>query len=163
MTKLLNAKLSIDDKKKIVCKNRKAKFNYFLLESLEAGIVLKGTEVKSLRDSKGSLEESFARLEKDEVYLYNCHISPYEFGNRNNEDPKRVRKLLLHRGEIERLRGKTEQKGLSLIPVLIYFKGGKAKVELFLAKGKKNYDKRDSIKKREADREIERASREKYK
>ncbi len=155
-----NNKSSTGEKKKIVCQNRKAKFNYFLLESLEAGIVLKGTEVKSLRDSKGSLEDSFARLEKDELYLYNCHISPYEFGNRNNEDPKRVRKLLLHRGEIERLRGKTEQKGLSLIPVLIYFKGGKAKVELFLAKGKKNYDKRDDIKKREADREIERASRE---
>jgi SsrA-binding protein len=158
-----NVKLSADDKKKIVCQNRKAKFNYFLLESMEAGIVLKGTEVKSLRDSKGSLEDSFARLEKDEVYLYNCHISPYEFGNRNNEDPIRVRKLLLHRGEIERLRGKTEQKGLSLIPVLIYFKGGKAKVELVLAKGKKNYDKRDNIKKREADREIERASRERNK
>ena len=158
-----NKKSSVDDKKKIVCRNRKAKFNYFLLESLEAGIVLKGTEVKSLRNSKGSLEDSFARLEKDEVFLYNCHISPYEFGNRNNEDPKRIRKLLLHKGEIERLRVKTEQRGLSLIPVLIYFKRGKAKVELVLAKVKKHYDKRDDIKKREANREIERASREKYK
>ncbi|MEW6086730.1 MAG: SsrA-binding protein SmpB [bacterium] len=146
-----------DDKKKIVCRNRKAKYNYFLLEAVEAGIVLKGTEVKSLRQGKGSLEDGFARLEKDEVYLYNCHISPYEYGNRYNEDPKRVRKLLLHRAEIERLRGKTEQRGLTLIPVMLYFKNGKIKVELALARGKKNFDKRDDIKKREADREMERA------
>lgn len=151
---------SLEDKnRKIVCLNRKAKFNFFLLESLEAGIVLKGTEVKSLRHSKASLDDSFAMLEKGQVYLYNCHISPYEYGNRYNEDPKRVRKLLLNKAEIERLKGKTEQKGLALIPVSIYFKNGKAKIELTLAKGKKNFDKRDDIKKREADREMERSQR----
>ncbi|MFH1288379.1 MAG: SsrA-binding protein SmpB [bacterium] len=155
---------SLEDKnKKIVCLNRKAKFNFFLLEFLEAGIVLKGTEVKSLRHSKASLDDSFAMLEKNEVYLYNCHISPYEYGNRYNEDPKRVRKLLLHKSEIEWLRGKTEQRGLTLVSTSLYFKNGKAKVELALAKGKKHFDKRDDIKKREAGREMERAQRNRYK
>lgn len=136
---------------KPVCLNRKARFNFFLLESLETGIVLKGAEVKSLRCNRASLDDSFAVVERDGVYLYNCHI--------DSEDPKRTRKLLLHKAEIERLRGKTERKGLTLIPVSIYFKNGKAKIELALAKGKKVFDKRDDIKKREAEREMGKAKR----
>jgi len=147
---------------KVVCENRKARHDYFILETHEAGMVLTGTEVKSLRAGKGNLKDSFARVENAEVWLHNMHISPYEQGNRFNHEPKRPRKLLMHKGEIMRLLGKTREKGLALVPLKVYFKNGKAKVELALVKGKKLYDKREDIAKREARREIERATRGKY-
>ncbi|MFH1562018.1 MAG: SsrA-binding protein SmpB [Nitrospirota bacterium] len=145
---------------KVICSNRKARYEYEILETFEAGISLKGTEVKSLRNSQANLTDSLARVEKGEVFLFNCHISQYPFGNIANHEPTRVRKLLLKRQEINRLIGKTQEKGLTLIPLRIYFKRGKAKVELGLAKGKKLYDKREVIKKREHDQEIRRAMKE---
>lgn len=142
---------------KIAATNRQARYNYHILESLEAGIELKGTEVKSLREGKASLKESFARIDDEEIFLYNCHISPYEFGNIANVEPMRKRKLLLHKNQIRHLSGSVSQKGMTLIPLKIYFKGGLAKVELAVAKGKLLYDKRESIKKREGDVELRRA------
>ncbi len=142
---------------KIVAQNRKAFHDYAIEETVEAGIVLTGTEVKSLRDGKANLKDSYVTVRDLEVFLLNCHISPYTHGNIMNHDPLRTRKLLLHRKEISRLQGKVAQKGYSLIPLKIYFKGSHAKVEVGLAKGKKQYEKRESIKKKEADREIERA------
>jgi len=142
----------------IIATNRKARFDYAILESLEAGIQLKGTEVKSLRTGQASLADSFARLEGNEIFLYNMHISPYEFGNIANVEPTRPRKLLLHKNQIRRLTGEVASKKIALIPLKIYFKNGLAKIELALAKGKKIYDKRESIKKRESDREIKRIS-----
>ena len=139
--------------------NRKARFSYQILESLEAGIELKGTEVKSLRSGKASLADSFARVDGKELFLYNCHISPYEFGNIANVEPLRRRKLLLHKNQIIRLGGVVAQKGMTLIPLKIYFKKGLAKVEIALAKGKLLYDKRESIKRRESDRELRRATK----
>ncbi|MEW6725609.1 SsrA-binding protein SmpB [Desulforudis sp. 1088] len=147
---------------KVVCENRKARHDYFILETHEAGMVLTGTEVKSLRAGKGNLKDSFARVENAELWLHNMHISPYEQGNRFNHEPKRPRKLLMHKGEIMRLLGKTREKGLALVPLKVYFKNGRAKVALALVKGKKLYDKREDIAKREAQREIERATRGKY-
>jgi SsrA-binding protein len=147
-----------DDQQKVVATNRKAYHDYFIEEKFEAGIVLKGTEVKSLRDGRVNLQDSYASVREREVLLHNCHISPYSHGNIMNHDPIRIRKLLLHKKEINKLLGKTLQKGLTLIPLRIYFsKRGHAKVELGLAKGKKLYDRRDSIKAREAGREVERA------
>jgi len=143
----------------IVCQNRKAFHDYHIEEKLEAGIALLGTEVKSLREGKGNLKDSYVLVKDSEALLINCHISPYSHGNITNQEPLRTRKLLLHRKEIERLKGQVAQKGYSLIPLKIYFKGSFAKVEIGLAKGKKQYEKRESIKKREADREIERALR----
>jgi len=143
----------------IVCQNRKAFHDYHIEEKVEAGIVLLGTEVKSLREGKGNLKDSYVLIKDSEALLVNCHISPYSHGNITNHEPLRTRKLLLHKKEIERLRGHVAQKGYSLIPLKIYFKGSYAKVEIGLAKGKKQYEKRESIKKREADREIERAMR----
>ena len=137
--------------------NHKARRDYHILETFEAGIVLHGTEVKALRAGKGQIGDAFARVEKEEVWLYHAHIDEYTHGNLQNHVPKAPRKLLLHRREISRLQGKMAQKGYSLIPTKIYFKGSHAKVEIGLARGKKQYEKRDSIKKREADREIERA------
>jgi SsrA-binding protein len=137
--------------------NRQARYNYLILESVEAGIELKGTEVKSLREGRASLTDSFARVDDGEVFLYNCHISPYEFGNIANVEPTRRRKLLLHKNQIVRLGGQISQKGMTLIPLKIYFKKGLAKVELALAKGKLLYDKRETIKRRESDRELRRA------
>jgi len=137
--------------------NRKASFNYHILESQEAGLVLAGTEVKSLRAGKGNLQESFARIEKDEVWLYHMHISPYDHGNIHNPDPVRKRKLLLHRKEIGKLSAKIKERGLTLVPLKLYFTRGKAKIQLALAKGKTHGDKRDSLRKKEADRDIERA------
>lgn len=148
---------------RVAAENRKARHDYFILETYEAGIALKGTEIKSIRAGKVNLKDSFARIEKGEVLLYNVHISPYEHGNRENHEPLRTRKLLLHRREINRLVGKTQEKGLALIPLRIYFKRGLAKVELALAKGKKLYDKREALAEREARREMERAFREKQK
>jgi SsrA-binding protein len=142
---------------KIVAQHRKAFHDYSIEETVEAGIVLTGTEVKSLRDGKANLKDSYVLVKDSEAFLLNCHISPYTHGNIMNHDPVRTRKLLLHKKEIARLLGKTIQKGYSLIPLKIYFKGSHAKVEIGLARGKKMYEKRESIKKREADREIERA------
>jgi SsrA-binding protein len=141
---------------KSVATNRQARFKYTILESLEAGIALKGTEVKSLRTGNVSLSDSFARAEGNEIFLYNMHISPYEFGNINNPDPLRPRKLLLHRSQIRKLIGETSAKRLTLVPLKIYFKDGLVKVELALAKGKQLHDKREAIKKRESDRELRR-------
>ena len=142
---------------KIVCRNKKARHDYFILDTLEAGIILQGTEVKSLREGKANLKDSFAKVKKDEVFLYNLHISPYSHGNVYNHDPTRTRKLLLHKREIKRLIGKAEEKGLTLIPLDIHFSNGLAKVSLALARGKKVYDKREDLKKKDADREVERA------
>jgi SsrA-binding protein len=142
---------------KIVAQNKKAFHDYTIEETLEAGIALTGTEVKSLREGKANLKDSYVLIKGFEVLLLNCHISPYTHGNIMNHDPVRTRKLLLHRKEIEKLQGKAAQKGYSLIPLKIYFKGPRAKVEIGLARGKKQYEKRETIKKREADREIERA------
>ena len=142
---------------KVVCKNKKAFFDYFVDETYEAGIVLKGTEVKSLRLGRANLRDSFARIRNNEVYLINLHISPYEQGDRFTQpDTTRTRKLLLNRTEIKKLIGKTKEKGYTLIVTKIYFKRGKAKAELGLAKGKKHYDKRESIKKKDMEREVSR-------
>ena len=147
---------------KVVATNRKAYHDYFIEERFEAGIMLQGTEVKSLRDGKVNLQDSYASVRDGEVFLHHCHISSYSHGNIMNHDPLRVRKLLLHRKEINKLLGKTQQKGLTLIPLRIYFSArGHAKVELGLAKGKKLYDRRESIKAREAGREVERAIKDK--
>jgi len=141
--------------KKIVANNKKAFFDYFIEETYEAGISLAGTEVKSLRMGKGSIKEAFIRIEKGEVYLYGMHISPYENGNIFNKDPLRVRKLLLHRYEINKLLGKIKEKGYTLVPLNIYFKGSLVKVEVGLARGKKLYDKREAIAKKDQRREAE--------
>jgi SsrA-binding protein len=141
---------------KIIAINRKARHDYEILESFEAGMALTGTEVKSLREGRVNLKDSYARVENGEVFLVNSHISPYSHGNIQNHEPLRERKLLLHKSEIKRLRGKTEERGLTLVPLKIYFVRGRAKVELALARGKKQYDKREQIKRRDADREIER-------
>lgn len=142
---------------KIVCQNRKAYHDYSIEETVEAGIQLLGTEVKSLRDGKANLKDSYVLIKDSEVILLNCHISPYSHGNIMNHDPLRTRTLLLHRKEIERLRGKMQQKGYTLIPLKIYFKGPYAKVEIGLAKGKRQYEKRETVKEREAKRAIEKA------
>ena len=142
--------------KKIVANNKKAFFDYFIEETYEAGISLAGTEVKSLRMGKGSIKETFIRIEKGEVYLYGMHISPYEKGNIFNKDPLRVRKLLLHKPEINKMLGKTKEKGMAIVPLKVYFKGSLVKVEIGLAKGKKLYDKRQDIAKKDQKREAER-------
>jgi SsrA-binding protein len=147
--------------KKNIIDNRKARHEYIFLETLEAGIELKGTEVKSLRLGKGNLNDAFARIENGECWLYNLHISPYDFGNRNNHDEMRQRRLLLHKKEINKLHSKLKEKGLTLIPVRLYFVGNLVKVELALAKGKKLYDKRDSAAARDAKRQMDRAMKEK--
>jgi len=139
----------------VVTKNRKAFHDYFIQETCEAGLMLVGTEVKSLRDGKANLKDSYALIKGGEIFLLNCHISPYSHGNMQNHDPLRTRKLLLHKKEISKLWAKTSQQGLTLIPLKIYFKNGKAKVEIGLAKGKRQYEKRESIKEREVKREIE--------
>ena len=145
-----------DQAKKIVCKNKRAFHEYEILETLEAGMVLTGTEVKSLREGRVNLKDSYAKVEEGEVFLVDAHISPYSHGNIMNHDPLRPRKLLLHKREIKRLTGKVRERGLTLIPLQIYFKDGKAKVELALAKGKKIHDKRAAIKKRDEKRELQR-------
>ncbi|MCD5404916.1 SsrA-binding protein SmpB [Peptococcaceae bacterium] len=142
---------------KILIDNRKARHDYHILDTYEAGIVLKGTEVKSIRAGKANLKDSYARVEKGELFLYNMHISPYEQGNRFNHEPKRTRRLLMHKHEINRLLGRTKEKGLSLVPLKLYFKNNKVKVELALAKGKKLHDKRRALAERDAKREMERA------
>ncbi|MHB8482200.1 MAG: SsrA-binding protein SmpB [Nitrospiria bacterium] len=144
----------------ITISNKKAFHDFFIDETYEAGICLTGTEVKSIRGGQVNLKDSFARAEENGVYLYHCHISPYTHGNRANVDPLRTRKLLLHKKEINRLLGKTLQKGLTLVPLKMYFKNGKAKVELGLARGKKSFDKREDLKARAAKREVEKAFKE---
>lgn len=139
---------------KIITQNRKAYHDYFIEESYEAGIVLKGTEVKSIREGRINLKDSYVIIKDLEALLLNCHISPYSHGNIMNHDPLRTRKLLLHKKEIIKLLGKSQQKGYSIVPLKVYFKGPHAKIEIGLAKGKREYEKRDSIKEREAKREI---------
>lgn len=143
----------------VVARNRRARHEYDLLEKVEAGIVLTGTEVKSLRQGKASLEESYAGLDCGEVWLYGCDIPEYLEANRMNHKPKRPRKLLLHRREIEKIAAKATEKGLTLVPLQIYFKDGLAKVELSVAKGRKTYDKREALKKHDAKREMDRILR----
>lgn len=146
---------------KVVATNRKARYDYFIEETFEAGIVLKGTEVKSLRAGRVQLRDSYARVEGGEVFLHNAHISPYEYGNRWNHEPLRVRKLLMRREQIRRLLGKTKEQGLTLIPLELYFTPrGRAKLALAVARGKKQWDKREAIARREVEREIARAVRE---
>jgi SsrA-binding protein len=142
---------------KLVANNRKARHLYHILETLEVGLVLTGTEVKSLREGKVNLGDAYATVDGEEVWLLNLHISQYAQGNRFNHEALRKRKLLLNRREIRRLIGKTREKGLTLVPLRIYFKGGWAKVELALARGKKSHDKREDIARRDADRDIARA------
>ncbi|MGM0669146.1 MAG: SsrA-binding protein SmpB [Gemmatimonadota bacterium] len=146
-----------EDGKKVVATNRKARHEYEILDTFEAGLVLKGPEVKSLRDGKVGFQDAFARLERGEVWLYSLHISPYEQAGRENEDPLRTRKLLLHKHEIRRLAGQVEEKGLTLIPLQIYFRRGYAKVTVALAKGRKLYDKREKLKRKTQDEEARRA------
>ena len=136
--------------------NRKARHEYTILQTYEAGIALQGTEVKALRQGKANLVDSYATIKENEVWLVSAHISPYEQGNINNHEPTRTRKLLLNRSEIRKLIGKTKEKGLTLIPLRLYFKNGKVKVELALAKGKKVYDKREAIAKKDLQRNQER-------
>ncbi|MFI5614602.1 SsrA-binding protein SmpB [Amycolatopsis sp. NPDC051903] len=142
---------------KVIASNRKARHDYSILDTYEAGLVLQGTEVKSLRAGKASLADAFATVDDGEVWLRNVHIPEYTQGTWTNHTPRRTRKLLLHRGEIEKLIGKTKESGLSLVPLSMYFKDGKVKVEIALAKGKKAYDKRQTLAKRDADRVISRA------
>lgn len=141
--------------KKIVCQNKKASHEYFIDEVLEAGMVLLGPEVKSLREGRASLADGYARVRNGEVYLHNMHITPYPYAHYLDLDPKRTRKLLLNRREIKRLIGKTKEKGYSLIPLKVYFSGSRAKVEIGLAKGKKKVDKRRTLKEKELKREME--------
>lgn len=142
---------------KVVCQNRKAYHDYHIEETLEAGIALLGTEVKSLREGRANLKDSYVAIKGGEALLVNAHISPYSHGNISNHEPLRTRKLLLHEREIRRLAGKVAQKGYSMVPLKIYFKGQRAKVEVGLAKGKRFFEKREAIKEKEARREIERA------
>ncbi|NLM75497.1 MAG: SsrA-binding protein SmpB [Clostridiaceae bacterium] len=141
---------------KTIVQNRKARHDYFIEETIEAGIELKGTEVKSLRLGRANLKDSYATIKNGEVFIVGMHISPYEMGNRFNHDPLRPKKLLLHRYEINKLMGYVQQKGLTIVPLSLYFKKGKVKVELAVAKGKKLYDKREAIAKKAAQREIDR-------
>ncbi len=145
---------------KIVAQNKKARHDYFIEDTLEAGIVLSGTEVKSIRQGKVNLKDSYAMIEQGEVILSGMHISPYEQGNIFNKDPMRDRKLLLHKYEINKLIGYTQQKGLTIVPLQLYFTRGKVKLQLGIAKGKKLYDKRDDIAERDAKREIDRRMKE---
>ena len=148
---------------KVVSENRKARHDYHIHEKYEAGIALTGTEVKSLRAGKANLKDSYARIDNGEILLHQMHISPYDQGNRFNHEPLRIRKLLMHRYEINKLIGKTKEKGYTLIPLRLYFTRGKAKVELGLATGKHTYDKRQDIAERDAKREMDRAFRERQK
>ena len=145
---------------RVVAKNRKARHEFHVLQTWEAGLVLQGTEVKSLRDGKANLADAYARLDGGELWLYNMHVSPYEAGNRFNHDPLRRRKLLMHRSELRRLVGEVEQKGLTLVPLDVHFSGGIAKVDLALVRGKKLHDKRDTLRERAVARDMERGIKE---
>lgn len=148
---------------KVVAQNKKAYHDYFIEETYEAGIVLQGTEIKSIRAGRVNLKDSYARIHNGEMFLYSMHVSPYEQGNRYNHDPLRTRKLLLHKKQINTLIGETKEAGYALVPLKVYLKNGFAKVLIGLAKGKKKYDKREDLKQKEAKREIERAFRERQK
>ena len=141
---------------KMIANNKKEYHDYFILDTIEAGIALHGTEVKSLRMGKCSIKEAFIRIENGEMFIYGMHISPYEKGNIFNKDPLRVRKLLLHKSEINKMLGKQKEKGIAIVPLKVYFKGSLVKVEIGLAKGKKLYDKREDIAKKDMKREAER-------
>lgn len=145
------------DTVKVISDNKRARHEYEVLEVLECGIALVGTEVKSMRQGLANLQDSHARIENGEVWLYSCHVSPYDHGNRFNHDPDRKRRLLLHKAEIRKLKAKVQEKGLALIPLKLYFKNNRAKVALGLCRGKKLYDKRDTISKRDTQRQLERA------
>lgn len=141
---------------KIVTENRKARYNYFIEDTYEAGMVLVGTEVKSLRIGRAHLKDSYARIKNGEVFVYQMHIGTYPFAHYGNHDPLRPRKLLLHKNEIKKLYGKVNEMGFSLIPLKVYFENGKAKITLAVAKGKRKYDKRETIRRRDQKRELER-------
>lgn len=150
------------EKIKVVYNNKRATFDYEILERFEAGLVLTGTEIKAVRENKVSLQQSFVQARDDELWLLEANIAQYVHGNRENHEPKRPRKLLLHRREINRILTNLAQKGLTVVPTRLYLKGGRAKVEVALARGKRKFDKREDIAQRDADRQIERALREKY-
>ena len=156
---MAHAMKAVTDERKIFARNRRARFEYEVLEELEAGIALVGPEVKSLRAGKASLGDAYAIVRRGEVVLLNLHISPYEPATRENPEPRRERKLLLHRAEIARLTGKVRERGFTLVPLLLYFRGGRAKVELGLVRGKRRYDRRESIRRRENERELARVTR----
>lgn len=145
-----------EDHIKIIAENRKARHDYFIEDRIEAGLVLKGTEVKSLRQGRANLKDSYAKIKKGEVFVHQLHISPYSFAYYDNHDPLRVRKLLMHHHEIKKLTGKLTERGYSLIPLRLYFREGKVKVLLGLAKGKRQYDKRETIRRREEKRDLDR-------
>lgn len=148
------------EERKYIARNKKASFDYFILSTYEAGIALFGTEIKSIRQGRVNLKDSYCEFKDGELYVRGMHISPYEQGNIFNRDPMRLKKLLLHKREIMSLFGKTKQDGLTLIPLSLYFSGSRVKVELGLCRGKKNYDKRDTIAKKEASREMEKRLKE---
>jgi len=150
--------MSREQGRKVIASNRKARHDYAILDTYEAGVALVGTEVKSLRHGRASLVDAFATVDEGEVWLRGLHIPEYDLGTWTNHEPRRTRKLLLHKGEILRLIGKTKESGLSLVPLSMYFKDGKVKVELALARGKKSYDKRQDLAKRDAQREMARAA-----
>jgi len=157
--KKCRGRMADTDDEMIVVTNRKARHDYTILDTFEAGIVLKGTEVKSLRQGKGNLQDSYAVVRRGEVWLVGMHIGLYDHGNINNHEPRRDRKLLLHKREIRRLFGKVAEKGKTMVPLRVYFKSGIAKVEVAIAQGKRSFDKRETIKKREIERELERRFR----
>ncbi|MBC2024703.1 SsrA-binding protein SmpB [Listeria booriae] len=145
---------------RLVVQNKKARHDYAIEETFEAGIVLQGTEIKSVRNARVNLKDAYARVDRGEVFLHNMHISPYEQGNRYNHDPLRTRKLLLHKKQISKLIGETKEAGYSIVPLKMYIKDGYAKVLIGVAKGKKKYDKREDLKRKEAKRDVERAFKE---
>jgi len=151
-----------DEAIKIICQNKQARRNFFIDDTYEAGMVLVGTEVKALREGRANLTDSYAAVKNDELFLLDMHISPYSHGNRYNHEPRRMRKLLLHKREIRKIYGKTKERGFTIVPLKVYFKNGKAKVEIGLGKGKKLYDKREDLKQRDDKRDMERALREKH-
>ncbi|MCL7749025.1 MULTISPECIES: SsrA-binding protein SmpB [Halalkalibacter] len=156
--------MAVKDKdRNVIAQNKRASHDYFIEETYEAGIVLKGTEIKSMRAGRMNLKDSFARISNGEMYLHNAHISEYEQGNRYNHEPTRARKLLLHKKQINTLIGQTQQKGYALVPLKVYIKNGFAKVLIGLAKGKKNFDKRETLKRKDAKREVERALKDRMK
>jgi SsrA-binding protein len=148
-----------DADRKVVATNRRARYEYEILDTVEAGLVLLGPEVKSLRAGKANLSDAYATIRHGEAWLHHVHISPYEQAGRDNPDPRRPRKLLLHRAEISRLQGKVAERGLTLVPLELYFKDGRAKVRLGLARGKRRHDKRESIRRREEERDMQRVTR----
>jgi SsrA-binding protein len=154
---MMTSKKAAAPGEQIICVNRQARHNYFIEETYEAGLVLLGSEVKSLRDGKANLVDGYALIRHGEAFLVNTHISPYAGANQFNHEPTRTRKLLLHVREIERLTGKTKERGFTVVPLKLYFKNGRAKVELGLARGKKLYDKRETLRRKVAQREVERA------